>query len=312
MSRENNKEEEEEEEEVVSDQHPFPSSFFCISLNIMSQVEYWREICTKAFNGDPQAEQTVLAIEKLNQTTTDTINITPTNLPGDHALTPDILENLGFTLVPHHTPPTYQLPTILLKAMAQTKREAREQWHVDRQIALSRHLDESLLISVPVLTHTQRFTLLKEFTKTHSGNLGSVPFLRGFIGFLEYQQRHPKHLVEWQLREYALTQNGEDCMLDYIRILRVFGMQLVYRDQMPEQSVAITMEDPFITWRMNDQLSNQDIQDILKSLPKQTAAKDQYQVSNLPRSNLIEKPHSLLDWIRYLIFTCFSYLPFHS
>ncbi|KAL0075026.1 hypothetical protein J3Q64DRAFT_1776358 [Phycomyces blakesleeanus] len=281
----------------------------------MSQVEYWRQVCTNAFNGDPRAEQIVMSVEKLNQTTTDTIIITPAKQqPGQppRGLTVDTLENLGFKLTPSSTPPTYQLPTILLKAMAQTKREAREQWHIDRQIALSRHLDESLQhITVPHVTGTQRLALLQEFSRTHDTNLGSVPFLRAFIGFLEYQLKHPKNLAEWQLSEYALTQNGEDCMMDYIRILRVFGMQLVYRDQMPEQAVAITIEDPFITWRMNDQLSNRDIQDMLKLLPKHTGAKDQYQVSGLPRLSFIEKPQSLLGWIKYMIFTCFSFLPFH-
>ncbi|CAO3629499.1 unnamed protein product [Mucor hiemalis] len=64
---------------------------------------------------------------------------------------------------------TWTLPSEALTALNETKRNARSEWHTQRQFTLKKHLDETLeLINSPLdITNEQRLALTRQFMKNH-------------------------------------------------------------------------------------------------------------------------------------------------
>ncbi|KAF7727131.1 hypothetical protein EC973_007992 [Apophysomyces ossiformis] len=284
-------------------------------------MEQWRQLCIEAFDNDKRATDFILFVEGCGKTTDEGHAVTLNPTVSEHEAFRPMLEQLGFQRISNETAATtsaatYVLPVTTWTAYVQTKRKAREAWHEQLQARLSRQLDEALPQFEPLLlTHDQRMALVREFARQHGVDVGSVPFVRGLVGWLRFQLRKDQ-LAEWSISEYVLTQNGEEAMLAYLRLLRgVLGMTLVYRDP-TENSVAIDMTptEPHVTWRMSESLSDRHLSDILRALPQGPSAQT-YQWSDIPRktspssiTHLLVYPQSLFQWLYLLIQRCFSFL----
>ncbi|KAG0165341.1 hypothetical protein DFQ28_009406 [Apophysomyces sp. BC1034] len=283
-------------------------------------MDQWRGLCIAAFENDERATNFVLFVEGCGRATDEGHSVTLSLTTPHYDETRLMLEQIGFRSMT--TPPTmtttdnssstYTLPAEEWTEYVAIKRRAREAWHEERQARLARRLDEALTQFDPlVLTDEQRMALVREFALQHATDVGSIPFIRGLVGLLRFQLRKNR-LAEWQVSEYALTQNGEDAMLAYIRLLRgVLGMHLVYRDQ-AENGITIDMTtEPHVTWRMNHALSDQQLSDMLKTLPRSTSVQT-YQFSDIPRerstSISVFHPRSLFQWVGFLIRRCLSFL----
>ncbi|CAO3629503.1 unnamed protein product [Mucor hiemalis] len=116
------------------------------------------------------------------------------------------------------------------------------------------------------------------------------------------------------MSEYVLTQNNEDAMESYIRLLRgVLGFQLVYKDDEDENRLAIDMDntpkeqsESDLIWRMNPNFDNQFIQDILSCLPKEHNTTGYQSSALIPRN---QPSHTnLIQWIYDLFTHCLSFL----
>lgn len=282
-------------------------------------LDFWKTTCTKAFNNDAEANDFVLFIEgcRTQQASNGVYTWKTTRTDYEHQL-----QQLGCQPV-LDKPSTWMLPSEALIALNETKRAARTEWHTQRQLTLKKHLDETLaLINSPLdINYDQRLALVRQFMKNHETDLGAVPFLRGLVGFLKYQLRDKLIVAEWTMSEYVLTQNNEDAMESYIRLLRgVLGFQLVYKDEDEDEEdrLAINMdnntpkeqnETDLIVWRMNPDFDNQFIQAILNCLPKEhnTTTGGYHQSTALIRRN---KPShtNLIQWIYNLLTHCLSFL----
>ncbi|CAO3587906.1 unnamed protein product [Absidia cylindrospora] len=221
------------------------------------------------------------------------------------------------------------------------------EWHGALQQRLAQHLKETLdRIQEPlVLTHGQRLVLLREFARNHVKDVGSIPFLRGLVGCLR-SQLYKRSFVHWQVADYVVTQNGEDAMMDYIRLVRgVLGLTLVARkdgtqagtnaisnsnDMMAVNMTETTSsfespqtithvvtaaalavdDDHYMIWRMNPALSDQDLTDFLECLPRQQC-NQVFPLSPIARSHSSLLPSSpILRWLSLLFRRCLSIFPF--
>ena len=269
-------------------------------------LELWEDLCKRAFNDDTEANDFVLFIEGCKVQQADTCIWTT-----DKPQYVQWLQQLGCQST---TDCTFTLSDEAVMELNKTKREARSAWHRERQITLKKHLDDTLvLVNAPLdITNEHRLALIKEFIKSHETDLGSVPFLRGLVGFLRFQLRDSRYVAEWKMNEYILTQNNEDAIESYIRLLRgILGLQLVYQDDEDDHSdrIAIDMadkEEPVLLWRMNPHLDDHFIHQVLKCLPKEHNT-TQYQFS--PLIERTQPTHTnLIQWIYQMITHCLSFL----
>lgn len=278
-------------------------------------LDFWRTTCTKAFNNDAEANDFVLFVEGCRTQQASNGVYTWTTTRPDYE---QQLQQLGCQPV-EGVSSTWMLPSEALIALNETKRTARTEWHTQRQLTLKKHLDETLaLINSPLdINNDQRLALVRQFMKNHETDLGTVPFLRGLVGFLKYQLHDKRIVAEWTMSEYVLTQNNEDAMESYIRLLRgVLGFQLVYKDdEEDEDRLAIDMDntpkeqgkEADLIWRMNPDLDNQFIQEILSCLPKEHNTTGYHQSTALIPRN--QPPHTnLIQWIYDLLTQCLSFL----
>lgn len=279
-------------------------------MSTLSTQDYWHDICIKAFNSDPKANDFVLFVEGCKTQQANNGVYTWVTSRQDYK---DQLRQLDCQpLVDDDT--TWTLPTETLSLFAETKRKARSDWHTHRQITLKNHLNETLTnINSPLnITNDQRLALVKEFARNHETDLGSVPFLRGLVGFLQYQLREKHYVAEWKMSEYVLTQNNEDGIESYVRLLKgVLGMQLLYQDDDQSDRIVIDIdntnqqEETELTWRISPDFDNHLIQDILKYLPKEHNSTG-YQISDIER---IQSSHqNILQWIYEILSHCLSFL----
>lgn len=269
----------------------------------MNHEQVWRELCIHAFDNQTEANDFVLFVEGC-KTATDNGYVWTTQRPDYQQL----LCNIGCSNDTQHS---FTLSSETFARLAQIKREARTEWHRRRQEELKTHLKKTLaeIHSLSDLTQTQRLALIKEFVNAHKTDLGSVPFISGLRGFLKYQLAHKDRLAEWSLSEYVLTQNNEEATEAYVRLLKgILCMQLVYQDEVEtNESIAIDIEhQETLLWRMNPNLSNSAIRDILHSLPSSSVDNSSYRLSDIPRQ---QKEQSVLDWIIQWLTHCLSFLP---
>ncbi|KAI9256411.1 hypothetical protein EDC94DRAFT_616390 [Helicostylum pulchrum] len=196
-----------------------------------------------------------------------------------------------------------------LNTLAVIKKDARSDWHKKRHDELKEHLTKTLSnIAKPLdITDKQRLVLVQEFMRRHRKDVGSVPFIGALVGCLKYQLQNKHQVVEWRMNESVLTQNNEEPMEDYVRLLTgVLGFQLLYRDDADDDSdnIIIDIDDePVHIWRMNPNLDNQFIRSALKCLPSQHNLID-YQLSSVER----KPPQTIFQWICSAFTHCLSFL----
>jgi hypothetical protein len=309
-------------------------------------MDLWNELCTKAFDGDEQANDVLQIIQRCGRMNVEDNSFTIKLEDDDHDRMQqkqgNLLTLLGFTADPihHHT---YVLPGNTWTSFNEAKRQRRMEWHAALQQSLTLRLKACIdRIQVPLdLMPGQRLVLVQEFARNHGNNVGSIPFLRGLVGCLR-AQLYKRQLVDWQVAEYVLTQNGEDAMMDYIRLIRgILGMTLVFRKDgshddtkhmvaldmtgvaapftSPQETTAVPVmaaaaavedDDHYMIWRMNSALSDQELTDILECLPRQQCNQC-FPLSPVVRSNSSLLPSSfILRWISLLFRRCLSILPF--
>lgn len=285
-----------------------------------SSLEYWHDVCVKAFNNDAEANDFVLFVEGCKAQQVDNGVYIWVTTRQDYK---DQLKQVGCQPASTDDDTTWALPAETLSAFAETKRKARSEWHTQRQVTSKKHLDETLtLINSPLdINNEQRLALVREFARNHVTDLGSVPFLRGLVGFLHFQLRDKYQMAEWKMSEYILTQNNEDAIEPYIRLLRgVLGFQLKYQDDDDDDDsgrVAIDMDngngtaqqqqEPELTWRMNPDIDNRFIYDMLKCLPHDRNSTG-YQITNLPRNQSTVQHQNIFQWLVDIITHCLSFL----
>ncbi|CAO3624833.1 unnamed protein product [Cunninghamella echinulata] len=244
-------------------------------------MDIWKDLCMRAFDSNQKANDVILYIEGCGQLKQDEYIVKLTQHHDNYETLHQTLVTLGFKEKAYE----YTLPSETWSTFIDIKRKSRMEWHTLLQVRLSKQLQEALgRIQEPLLlTSTQRLVLVQEFIRNHATDVGSVPFLRGLVGCLRFQL-YKTQLVEWQIEDYILTQNGEEAILDYIRLIRgVLGLQLLDQDKLCNDTIAINIPTPsssqsinkndhqttYLTWRMNANLSDQDLIDILDCLPRQ-------------------------------------------
>lgn len=273
--------------------------------------EFWHNLCVNAFNDNTLANDFILFFDGCKTTLPDSSFSWKTSSP-DYQYN---LQQLGCHQLENDT---FTLPSETMSIFMSEKRKARSEWHVKRQMELKQHLQVTLknISTSPLdLNNDQKIALVKEFTSIHETDLGSVPFLRRLAGVLRYQIQHKHNVVEWKMSEYILTQNNEEAMESYVRLLRgVLGMQLVYQDddEHNNDTVAIDMDnnkatDPELIWRMSPDIDIDLLQSILKYLPKQEQTFEDYKVTDIPR-NQIHKHKNIFQWIYDILGHCLSFL----
>ncbi|GAA5809010.1 hypothetical protein MFLAVUS_002411 [Mucor flavus] len=266
-------------------------------------AEYWRDICFKAYDEEPKSSAFILFIDNCK-------NKPPTNgryiFPTDNPEFRPHLEHLEFELLNDNI---WTLSNEKLTILTNIRTEVRADWHINRQKQLKEHLIQTLSeITKPLdITDKQRLVLVQEFINVHRNDLGSRSFLRGLVGCLKYQLQNKYHMVEWKMDEAVLTQNNEEPMDQYIRLLTgVLCFQLLYRDGADDDSDQIVIninEETVHIWQMNPDLDNQFIRSVLELLPKEHNLTD-YQVSSVKR----KQPPSIFQWICNTFTRCLSFL----
>ncbi|KAI9266826.1 hypothetical protein BDA99DRAFT_506772 [Phascolomyces articulosus] len=294
-------------------------------------MDIWEELCIKGFNGDEEANHFILFLEGCGQLKNNGFTVVATSLKDQER---SYLDQLGF-VQQQENDQEYSLPGNQWSLFLETRRNARVRWHEQRQLELRQQLNDTLKHVQALGTgvnEKQRLALVKEFAHRFANDVGCIPFMRGLVGFLRYQLF--KHaLTEWECYDYVLTQNGTDVMIEYVRLLQgVLGLELVSKQQQQGQegddNVAITMdgtrqqqqqdtEDQILIWRMNDQLTDQALSDILSVLPREQAVQG-YRLSNINRSHQVKlspliiglhHPQFFVQWIRQFLLQCFSFIP---
>lgn len=257
----------------------------------MNSTQFWETICIQAFNNDADSSNFILFFEGCKNLTQDE----QAYFWKTHEYQ-DGFEKLGCLLQDNNA---FLLSLSDYATLSLIKSQARTQWHSNRQIELKQHLDRALNAISPLpldITVEQRLALVREFMLNHETDVGSIPFVRGVVGFLKYQLQQRQFLVDWEMSEYVLTQNNEDAIDSYIRLLRgVLGLQLVYKDQETKDETVIHMQPPVLVWRMNYDIDNSFIYQCLACLnknPQTTTPFTDYKVTDIPR-----KQKNLIDWI---------------
>ncbi|KAI8093485.1 uncharacterized protein BX664DRAFT_329820 [Halteromyces radiatus] len=305
-------------------------------------MDVWNKLCMQAFDGDQQADEFILLIQQCGKTSLEDLSF-QVKIESCNEKQEQLLLSLGFTPIDEQI---YSITGEQWKAFGEAKRLQRKKWHEALQKRLEQHLREALdRIQQPLtLTHVQRLVLVREFSRNHIKDPGSVPFLRGLVGCLR-AQLYKRKLVDWQVTEYVMTQNGEEPMMDYIRLIRgVLGMKLVFRkhgsqiddslehlEKIPRNGMvtldmtatshfepshttapvitaaaAATDDDNYMIWRMNPDLSDEQLADILESLPRQQCNQN-YPLSQVTRSTSALLPSSpILRWLTKVIRRCLS------
>ncbi|KAI8370375.1 uncharacterized protein BYT42DRAFT_582160 [Radiomyces spectabilis] len=273
-------------------------------------MDQWRSLVDKGFDNDTFASDFILFLEGCGRITPEGYSVTCTN----NAYEP-LLYDLNFSRVADHT---FVLNLTQWQEYINVKNTARREWHAQQQMRSRQQLNVVLTETQPIpnLSEHQRLQLVKEFAQRHEINVGSVPFVRGLVGFLQYQL-FKGQLAEWRVSEYVLTQNGENNLKDYVNLLRgVLGLEVIYRD---DDNVAITMDvdnngdagEQYIVWRMNSWLSDDQLSQILRRFPRQTQSPDAYNLSEFHRDDAFisqSNSHSIWHWIRSMVHYCISIL----
>ncbi|KAL9544477.1 hypothetical protein MBANPS3_007606 [Mucor bainieri] len=280
--------------------------------------EFWCNLCMNAFRDNTLANDFILFFDSCKTPMPDGRYSWKTSDP-DYQYN---LQQLGCALLDNDT---FTLPVETVNMFINEKRKTRSKWHEERQMELRQHLQQTLknVSTSPLdLNDDQKMALVREFMSIHATDLGSVPFLKRLAGFLQYQIQHKHNVVEWRMSEFILTQNDEEPMESYIRLLRgVLGMQLVYQDDDNEHNngtVAIDMQssarktatDPELIWRMSPDIDIRLLQNILKHMPKQAQTSttlDDYIVTDIPRTASHEH-RNILQWILDILGHCLSFL----
>ncbi|KAI8879110.1 hypothetical protein K501DRAFT_287534 [Backusella circina FSU 941] len=264
-------------------------------------INKWQEICQKGFNGDKTTNDFILFLEGCGKKDQESIHWTTTD-----AAFQAYLSELN---IASHQSHIYTISNTDWAQLQDTKRQVRMAWHEERQMQLSEHLKTRLNApssSCPLSAQYQRMEGLHDYIKT-STDLGTVPFLRGLVGFLRYQLVHKDRLAEWHMSEYVLTQKEEDAMDRDVDVLQqVLGFQLIYKDD----TVVIPIDqneevvEQVLIWRMNPDLTDHDINEMLKALPKDQNTQG-YQLSDIERQ---QQALSLFRWLYQIVLNCFSHL----
>jgi hypothetical protein len=253
-------------------------------------INKWQEICKSGFSGDKLANDFILYLESCSKKHQDTITWTTTN--------PDFQLLFNDLNIPHHDT-VFSIQNDTWLQLYETKRQERTAWHEQRQMQLKHHLTTCLNTSTSVVSaQYQRLTELEAYLKTV--DVGTVPLLRGVVGFFRYQLYKPR-LAQWHMDEYVVTQKDEDAMERDIHLLKqVLGFQLVYNDN--DDTVIPMEQEQVLTWRMNADLSDHDINELLKKLPKDQNTHG-YQLSPIERSH---EEVGVFQWLYQLVLRCFS------
>lgn len=277
--------------------------------------EFWSNLCMNAFNNNTLANDFILFFDGCK-------TAMPEGRYSWKTSNPDYQYNLQQLSCVQLDNDTFTLPVETVNTFISEKRKTRSEWHTKRQMELKQHLQQTLknVSTSPLdLNDDQKMALVKEFVSIHETDLGSVPFLSRLAGFLRYQIQHKHNVVEWRMSEYILTQNDEEAMESYIRLLRgVLGMQLVYQDDDNEHSnntVAIDMHsnankaatDPELIWRMSPDIDIHLLQNILKYMPKKAQTFEDYTATDIPRTAFHEH-RNILQWIFDILGHCLSFL----
>ncbi|ORX49810.1 hypothetical protein DM01DRAFT_1308645 [Hesseltinella vesiculosa] len=274
-------------------------------------MEAWEALVAKAFDGDSDANDVVLFIEGCGQTTTDGYTVTLNEASSDRAIT---LTQLGFTKVDHEQKQQYVLPSATWAALVDGKRLARTQWHKRKQQQLIQTLHDALaatdgLQSSEPLDNTERVARVKAFMQQHATNVGSIPFLRGLVGFLTFQLYKPR-LAQWHMDTSVLTQNGPETIVQYVLLLKtVLGFRV---EASPMDAAVISMTDepqqdtPDLVWRMNASLTDESLLQLLRQLPSAQTSHP-FTLTACARSSSAMLPSSpLLRWILLVFRRCFG------
>lgn len=239
----------------------------------MSSLQFWESTCTRAFNNDAQSSHFILFFESCKSLSPDK----QTYLWNTREYR-DELEQLGCFSQDNSL---FSLSIHDYAVLTRIKSQARSQWHRKRQIELQRHLRKALQSPVPLLDITvlQRLALVQAFMSNHEGDVGSVPFIRGLAGLFSYQLQQHRFLVEWEMSEYVLTQNNEDAIDAYIRLLRgVLGLRLVntIKDE------AIVSQEAIYVWRTNPVITDHAFLKRCLTCLNQPPNKNNYKVTDIP------------------------------
>ena len=288
-------------------------------------MDIWESLCIKGFNGDQEANDLILFLESCGRLVPSGFSVIASSLNETNR---SLLDQLGF-VQQQGNDNEYILHGDQWSSFLEIKRNARVAWHEQRQRELRQQLNDTLKQVQPLagINDQQRLALVKEFAHRFANDVGVIPFKRGLVGLLRYQL-FKYHLAEWECYEYVLTQNGNDVMMEYVRLLQgVLGFQLVskHRQNQEQDSVAISIQqqgqdddEEILIWRTSDQLNDHIIADILNVLPREQAVQG-YRLSNISRPHQVKlspfiiglhHPQFFVQWVRQFVSHCFSFIPF--
>lgn len=269
----------------------------------MDPLETWRKLCFQAFDNDEAANHLILFLEGCGKVTPEGYVVKKDTAIGNDRAFLTLMKELGFTARVGEENNTYVLPVEQWSTFLETKRKARVEWHEQQQKRRREKLAELLdavWSPLQALDASQRQALVSEYTHRLATNVGSIPFMRGLVGFIRYQL-FKEHVAEWRASEYIFTQSDDDSMEAYVRLLKIVlgaELQIVNGDT---GAVKINMDnsiggssgsnssdpDPLVlVWRMNGALSDTELSDILSKLPKeQWSGQQDYRLSDKRRSS---------------------------
>lgn len=291
-------------------------------------MDAWKDLCLKAFDGDEEANHVILFLEGCGKLTSTGYAVSAAAASSNKPKDEELLEALGFV---KDDGTIYTLPGDQWSQYLESRRHWRMEWHADRQREFARQLHECLAevkpLSTGAVSDPQRLALVTEFAQRFATDVGSIPLFRGLVGFIRYQL-FKNRLAEWRCYEYALTQNGHDTIVEYVRFLKgVLGLELVYPPTTQQSSQSANNGDvildvqeepnqprdddvPVLIWRMNGQLSDHHLSDILRVLPREQGIQ-QYSLSDIPRHSHmspimgIHHPQLFIQWICQFLHHCF-------
>lgn len=259
-------------------------------------MDVWRKTCLEAFDGDESSSAFILHLEQQGRIEGSVFIVHHVTAPKHQSL----CEALGFTPCPDSSH-SYQLPRDAWAVFLDAKRNIRSEWHRQQQQRLSDALTAALRTPPdPMATshygRGRRRLAVAAFTRQFKHSMAAIPFFQGLVGFLHFQLFKDR-LAEWHLDPSVLTHTGS--IQDYVHLLRdVLGFQLVS---------SSSENDDIIIWRMADNLSDADLSDILRLLPKHHHYDTySYHLSLVHRSShhlfmLLCHPYLFYLWIRHLL-----------
>ncbi|CAG8549488.1 11859_t:CDS:1 [Acaulospora colombiana] len=232
------------------------------SPSIQDYLPKWEEICTEFFdNNDENLEAVIRLVEFATRSDGKvTLNFTMIDKRLRIEEIETLLIKIGFVNGVMLHPQEFD-------KYLETKRKVRTEWHRRKAIELFKELDELLLSKPFIYTPAHRLSEFKTYVTQYHNSIGAQPFIRGLQQVFQLQSGQFT-IASWTFLDDILTQNGPDFMRSTVNLL-VNVLAFTHTIQEVDEGGD---RGSLRTWYVNVELSDGEINSLLKVFPKNKKA----------------------------------------